>query len=227
MLAHKLRPGKKIICTLLIVALVAIPFSTLPKKAEAQWTVLDPANLIQGIATVVQVTISAIANFAIQMKEFVFDGLLNAVAKQILRQMTDDIVQWINGGFSGSPAFVEDFGGFLTGIGDQIAGQFIEDIGLGALCSPFKLDLQIALALNYSANYEHDKRCTFSDIVDNIEGFVEGTFDQVGFMAGDFNQGGWPGWFASFQPENNIYGSYLEAQAEVGARIAYKQGEET
>src|SRR5207248_352645 len=138
-------------------------------------------------------------------------GLALAIGKYMLAQMTNEIVQWINGGFHGDPLFVTDPGKFLLDTGDQILGQFIKSSYFAFMCSPFKIQIQLALTLNYSHKYgaANSSQCTLSGVVANIGKFLK-----------NFNEGGWSGWFALTQnPHNNIYGEYLEASSQLGVNI--------
>jgi len=145
------------------------------------------------------------------------DFIATLAAKTLLDQMTREIVEWINSGFSGGgPGFVTDPEEFLLNVADTTAGQFIDGTELGFLCSPFSADVRALLAYNYSVSF--DVSCTLSDVLRNIDNFTAFTED--------FSQGGWEGWFAIVQPQNNTYGSYIKAEAELSARISTRNGTE-
>jgi len=142
------------------------------------------------------------------------DSIGLTIVKQLIGQFTNSLVSWINNGFQGGPLFVTDPGQFFIGVGDRIAGHFIEGSELGFLCYPFALDIRLALNLNYSAAFEDEIRCTLTDVIGNIEGFTE-----------DFNQGGWGAWFSMTQnSQNNVYGAYLDASSELEIRLASALG---
>lgn len=155
-------------------------------------------------------------------KDCVLDPLVWAFKDVILQQITASIVDWINSGFEGAPTFIQDPSDFFLSIGDQIAGEFITAGGLEFLCSPFKIDIQIQLLIEYfsvgAARNANDRlACSLSGVISNV--------DQ--FLAGDFSQGGWPGWFAlTLNPSNNPYGAFLQAEAQLGLRIRSETGEE-
>ena len=150
------------------------------------------------------------------VKETVLDGIAWGLINLVLEEMIKSTTRWVNSGFQGSPAFVTDLNGYLRNIADQIAGEIIWGAGLGFLCSPFKLDVQLALELQYQSSQEFQAQCTLSSVVDNMEGFFNG----------DFLAGGWDGWFEmSLDPQNNPYGAMLEGQAAIGASIQNAQGE--
>jgi hypothetical protein len=156
--------------------------------------------------------------YAEYFADCVFKPLALQLAKTFLAELTQSTVEWINSGFEGSPSFITDTEGFLKNTANEAAGEFILGGELAFLCKPFRAQVKFALALNYSYKSKFGKKaqCTLDDIVGNIDGFVN-----------DFNKGGWNGWFAmTMNPYNNPYGSYLEAKAELDARIGNRQAVE-
>ena len=167
--------------------------------------------------------ISAFASNNLAIKELQLDGIGWAIAKGIVSSMVQSIISWINSGFQGSPAFVTNLEGFLINAADKAVGEYIADLGaLGSfICSPFRLDVQISVALQYDrirGNGQPAPTCTLSGVLSNLEGFI----------SGDFTQGGWEGWFdITATPETYTpYGSVLAAQSGARARIINAQGEE-
>lgn len=139
---------------------------------------------------------------------------MDAYGKTTIRGITASMVNWINSGFQGGPAYVTDINGLLLDIADATTANFIEGTALEALCSPWKMNIKIALSLP-SNRFEEDVRCTLSDIVANMDDFING----------DFSQGGWAGWF-ELTTRNNPYNNYLASASELEARIDNAQGEE-
>jgi hypothetical protein len=127
--------------------------------------------------------------------------ITNVVAKTALRQITISVVNWINSGFKGSPSFVTNFQQFFTNVADAAAGQFIQGAGLSFLCTPFRLQIKIAIAQSYANRSAQS--CTLTRVIGNVNSF----------MNGNFAQGGWGG-LVSFttMPTNNPYGAFAYAQ---------------
>lgn len=199
-----LHRGYQCICLLLIFSLI---FSNLlwlsPQKASAQFVpVYDPPlNIIS--------TQNAKSNLMAQLKEYVGDMVAYTIPKMILRKMTSDIVQWINSGFEGSPAFIQNPGDYFADLGDQILGTFIDGTALGFLCDPFRLNIQFAFQYQYSV-YQYNG-CRLTGIVKNVEDFTRG----------NFLEGGWDGWFSmTTGATNNPYGSYLAADQAFNMQLA-------
>lgn len=152
------------------------------------------------------------------------DGIAWQIAKQMVSSMTKSLVNWINSGFQGSPAFITDLNGFLLDALDTAAGEFIKSLGgIGEfICSPFKLDVQAALSINYAQarsgmpSGPTAPACKLSDIKNNIEGFLTGVGDA-----------GWEDWLSvTSNPQNTPYGAYLEAEAKLNIKLKNEAGQE-
>lgn len=201
---------------------------------QQQWTNINTAgSWIAEKATLIQATLSAgfdkITSWAVNnlwIKEYVLDGIGWMIAKRIVSAMVDSLVTWINSGFKGSPAFVQDLQGFLLDVGDQVVGDYIQELGaVGSfICSPFRLDVQVAVSQQYQLSRvdQYASDCTLSGALGNIKSFTSGA-------PGSFSQnGGWDNWFdITSSPEKYTpYGSYVTAQAGANARLVNAKGEE-
>lgn len=147
------------------------------------------------------------------------NGLAWQAAKAIIAKIQQSLVRWINSGFQGSPAFIQDFGGFLTEVADETAGRFIQEVGgpLSIVCSPFRLNVQIALSVSYNRTRDKNaRRCTLTGALQNIQNFI----------GGDFSQGGWNSWLQITQNPSQYTqaGSLLDASAEMNIGISSAQG---
>lgn len=158
------------------------------------------ANNVQlgavNVATTASAGFNSITSWAtgsLWLKENLLDGIGWAIAKRIVSSMVQSLINWINSGFQGSPMFLSDLKGFLLQVADEAIGEYISELGeIGSfICSPFRLDVQISVALQYQqarsngGNGQPAPTCTLSGIIDNIEGFISGTF----------SEGGWNDWF--------------------------------
>lgn len=188
-------------------------------------------NNLELAADVAANTATAASTAAIQglnlqdfTKEFTLDGIAWAVAKRMVSNMTQDLVNWINSGFSGSPNFITDLDQYLLDALDQTAGAYISSLGdIGEfICSPFRLDVQAALSIKYAQarsgmpSGPTAPSCTLSDVSNNIENFLSG-----------FAENGLSDWFTiTSNPQNTPYGAYLEAEAKLQARLINEAGKE-
>jgi len=202
---------------LILILLVPILFLGNPKKTQALFGLdcmpflcLDPAQDIEGGATTITTGVTAGASVtnaafsAVQYtKNFILDGLANAVAKQIIRGITAQTVNWINTGFKGNPAYITNPDQFFLNVGDNVAAQFLSQSSvLSQLCSPFSAKVRLALVTRYLTDTNKNYTCTIDKVVQNYDNFTN-----------DFSQGGWTGWLSMTQSsQNNPYGAYLTAQ---------------
>ncbi len=142
--------------------------------------------------------------------------------KRLLREITKVTVTWINSGFNGNPSFITNTGGFLRDTADIAIGDMIMGTELDFLCDPFKLQVKLALGLQYRP-FKEQIKCTLSGVLENI--------NKAGndFVNGDFiGGGGWNTWLEmTTQPQNNQMGAMILAQGEMDARIEAKKGEAT
>lgn len=146
-------------------------------------------------------------------KECIGDALAFALKEGLISAITHSIVDWINNGFEGGPSFVTDFEQFLGEIADETSLDFIYGSELGFICSPFQLDIRLALATQQQP-FHNRIRCSLGDVTDNASAFLKG----------DFSQGGWPAWWSIHtRAENNPFGARAIAIAELDARIASRQ----
>ncbi|MEX2013420.1 MAG: hypothetical protein WD897_00695, partial [Parcubacteria group bacterium] len=141
-----------------------------------------------------------------------WDLVAITIAKVALEEILNATTDWINSGFEGNPAYATNPRQFFTNIADNIAGEFIAGSDLAFLCSPFQV--QIRLALQRYHTQRRQFQCSLTKVVGNIEAFYD-----------DFSQGGWDGWFSMTQNDaNNPYGAYLEAKIELDSRVANALG---
>lgn len=188
------------------------------------------ANNVQlgavNVATTASAAFDSITSWAtgsLWFKENILDGIGWAIAKKIVSSMVQSLINWINSGFQGSPAFIQDLKGFLLNAADEAIGEYIEDLGgIGSfICSPFRLDVQVSVAMQYAQarnTGQSAPSCTLSGIIGNIENF----------LGGSFSEGGWDNWFkiTSTPQTYTPYGAILNAQIGAHAKIINAKGEE-
>lgn len=159
----------------------------------------------------IAVTVNAPVQNAAVSSDTMRDNYLNCIARTIARaaveQITISVVNWINGGFQGRPSFVTNYNLFLSSVADQAAGAFIQGTALSFLCSPFQLQVKIAIARAYAASTA--PQCTLTGITANINAFL-----------GNFSNGGW-GTMLSFVSEssNNPFSGYMYGQVMLNSAV--------
>lgn len=166
-------------------------------------------SLIPGSATRVPID-----DLPTWMKEQLLDCIIFQLKNTIIADMTNTTVQYAARGIDGNPIFANNLTQLFTNAANQVAGEFI-GTQLEFLCSPFRGQIQLALA-RAQQNYQGNQyQCTLTDVVENIDEFLNG----------DFLSGGWEGWFSLTQsPQNNPYGAYVSASGELAEAIAAATG---
>lgn len=193
----------------------ATEFTQLANVAQNEISALE-ARIQTGLQG--QTAMATVGNF---LKENVLDGIGWTIAKTALSSMIRSLINWVNSGFQGSPAFITDLKQHLINTLDQAAGEFISSLGgIGEfICSPFRLDVQAALAINYQQartgmpSGGDQNMCRLSDIGSNIENFFDG-------MSNDWND-----WLrVTSNPQNTPLGAYFAAEASLNARLINEAG---
>ncbi|MEI6057876.1 MAG: hypothetical protein WCQ60_02790 [bacterium] len=216
---------KKLVSAFLILSIVTVTSGmAIVPKAQAEIPVSD-FSVISILSATLPVTTSstgltASITSALGIKTLTLDKITTAIAKQILMQLTLSVVNWINSGFQGSPSFVQNPAGFFQDIGDRIAGSFLQANGdLRFLCSPFSLDIRIALAVKMQGQIAQKYTCTLSSAIKNAKNAVKGA-SITGFIQGDFSQGGFPAFLTlTTDPQNNAGGAFLQAEQDLTEKI--------
>lgn len=192
-------------------------------------------QLVELAATTIYTHATSIATAAIAWyeasmwsKAFVLDGFAWWAIKFVIAQITRSIVNWINSGFEGAPTFVQDLEGFLLNVGGQVAGLYLQQLGMPGIaafiCAPFRLNIQIAFATNYRmsrSGYPYGVgRCDLQSGV--LGGFVGGNFN--GAVPGS----GWDNWYRVSTRSNTYtpYGSLMAAEHEAALRMQTSIGVE-
>jgi len=219
---------KTIVIVLIIVLVVPMTFFVKPKPADAFIScILDAIGLLAGLGSAVNKVFSvptgdfvtetatsqnAAADTGSNLKECLLDQIAFTMANALIRNITASTVEWINSGFEGSPSFVTDPEGFFLDVGDQVAGQWIEELGpLGdLLCSPFDLQIRLSLGIGWTQSHKEEIRCRLSDVQKNVYN---------AFLKGGWGSDGWSNWISISRPSNNMYGVYLEADNQLTRNV--------
>ncbi len=139
------------------------------------------------------------------------------VAKIAIQTMSKSIVNWINGGFEGSPAFETDLQNSLRRLGDGVAQGFLTQMANEAVIrSPFSDELITGVGAAY---YLYSGREGLKERLRYT--LNQSAADDKAFLAGDFSQGGWNAWFSAFQnPANNAFGAQMIASQALATQVS-------
>lgn len=212
-----------------LVGITAVVFAFavvyVPQNHNSTSTVPTASAQVAGVNTATETTqlVHTATNATALAITKVLNGIAYHIAKTMISQMLRSTIVWINSGFKGSPAFIQDLDRFLLNVADEAAGEYIRSLGeIGSfICSPFRLDIQLALSLKYQKARERRDvdSCTLSGVVNNIENFFNGQVSNKNF---------WRQWVeVTSKPQTYTpYGQYMAADAELNARIVNSRGRE-
>jgi hypothetical protein len=219
----------KILGLILAFSLVATPFSLLERMPTINTAHADTSDAIE--AGAVGCAIAGLIGYLIGLigtgqevpvnepgtryKDYVLDCVVWVLGDVAIQIITTEMIGWVNTGFDGGPAYVQNLGRYLKDVVDNKIGAFIESTELGAyLCEPFKLSVKRALTIEFGLPPIERSSCTLTEIFENIEDYND-------FVSGDFSKGGWGAWYQiSTKPANNPYGAYLVARDQLTSEAA-------
>ncbi|MFC1801843.1 hypothetical protein ACFLY7_00150 [Patescibacteria group bacterium] len=164
-------------------------------------------DTVQHVDSKITAESQAIAAHSGTYKECILDGVANVAKQILLKKITASIVTWINSDFEGQPSFVTD-SDFTRDAFDETIGSFILGGDLAFLCSPFSIDVKLALLFQQSSG-DYIPKCTIQDITGN----TDNAFAQLD------EEWNWDTWRAMTTiDENNAYGAMLSASIRLNSK---------
>lgn len=162
------------------------------------------------------------------------DSVGYCIINAVLEYITQATVDWINSGFDGNPAFVEDPEKFFGDIAENETANFLQQIVGQAtgidICQPFRLQIVTGLSGGSGGrnSYPQQARCGFDDMKAAI-GDSGVDFDYQAYTSGSADySGSLNAWREVTQnDQNNFYGAYFLAQAELEKRLSVQQNNAT
>lgn len=155
----------------------------------------------------------SVSDQALRTKENCLDALSRFVSVAILDKMTLATVKWINSGFEGDPLWVENPEEFFGNIAKQEINKMFRWYPEDPTNYPFGRIVAQAVLLNL-------QRQTADNLRYSLNEAIGGPSVLYGDFQVDFNVGGWVGYTALFEPNNNPIGNYLLVNQELGRRTA-------
>jgi uncharacterized membrane protein len=136
------------------------------------------------------------------------------VIKMLLQKITLSTVAWINSGFDGKPAFIQDPSKFFNDIAKNEVLQFRLEINNPELF-PFGEIWLRNQAAHFNNKFADNARYSLDELIKN----TTPQYSANAFWL-DFDQGGWGAWSAMTQyPGNNALGFQLMASSELQRRL--------
>lgn len=158
-----------------------------------------------------------VGDAGLRTKENCFDALVHQLVVLILDKITLATVDWINNGFEGQPLYLYDPEQFFSNIAqdeiNRVTGWFGCTMG-SVTCSedyPFGQIIMANLISSIQTQLAANVQFSLNQVL------AHGTYEEYKV---DFNVGGWAGYTAMLQPNNNIFGANMLVNKELGRRIS-------
>ena len=161
-----------------------------------------------------------------------WDSMAYCIVNTMIIYIADSTIQWINTGFEGNPAFLNNPDQFFEDLANQEKVAFLQGLAYGvnsSICGVFKNSVVSAILSRYGKNQQNMYAQGYQN---GGYGYGQGgpisscPFDQNpgklnAFMTGGFNQGGgWDTWFQVTQnPMSNPYDTYFTANDRMNAQV--------
>lgn len=150
-----------------------------------------------------------------QFKDF-GDCLIYTMGQLMLNNLTESTVNWIKGGFNGSPSFATNINVLLDGANDIIGGDFVRQLRGVAVCDftpSFRMDLANGLDLSSKSNrnmFKDKVKCPFGS--GPLFSYPASAFYE------DFSRGGWRAFEATMDDAGNPFGVAISTSRELNLR---------
>ncbi len=210
------------VAPVLFLALASAPLAVHAQPIPKADLVIEVGpSLFTEKATLVESIISAVNSAADHTLEYVLNGLAWDVANLAIESMTQSVVNWINSGFQGSPAFVTDLNRNLRGVADAVASRFFEELANQEIATtPFQDRVLDGIRLAYYLRTSPESFYTRNPYT-----LGEVSPDSRAFLQGDFSQGGFNAFYSAFMnPSNNPYGAQILANQALEDAVAGATG---
>lgn len=230
--------GTRFIAVSLVLA-ITLPIALTPRSAHAVLPTAEsgPALIkhivtsVSSVATQASTHVSAGANTISATKDtkdtiedYIIRPLALALGRAAIKSITQSTVNWINGGFEGSPAFATDLKTNLRRLSDGVAQNFLLELANSAkIKSPFVDSLVTNVGAAY---YLYSGRDALAAQLQDTLG--QSSRDATAFRAGNFNEGGWGAFISQVTNDaNNPIGARMLASQALAGRLSAAANQRT
>lgn len=163
-----------------------------------------------------------------------WDSMGYCIVNTMIIYIADSTIQWINTGFEGNPAFLNNPDQFFKDLANVEKVAFLQGLAYGAnssVCGVFKNSVVSAILSRYGKNQQNMYGQGYQNGGYN-GGYGQGgaisscPFDRTpgkfnAFMTGRFSEGGgWDTWFqVSQNPMSNPYDTYFNANDRMNSQV--------
>lgn len=169
-----------------------------------------------------------------------WDSIAYCIANAMIAYIADSTIEWINIGFDGNPAFLNNPDMFFKQLADEEAASFIHNLAYGVtggtkVCDVFKAAMVQSALSQYGQQTGYGYGYDMGGYNRGLSnGFLGCSFDQNpnqlnSFMQGNFTQGGgWNSWYnVSQTQQNNPYETYFNTSDRLNNQIVTTQANQT
>ena len=165
------------------------------------------AGLLSNLFSVSEVPVG---EAALRKKEECFDAIAHEIVVRVMDKITLATVDWINNGFEGQPLFLEDPQQFFENVAAKEINSLTGWFTASPEGYPFGQIVMTTILTNLQQQFAQNVQFSLNEVL------AHGTYEEFRF---DFTVGGWAGYSAFFEPNNNAFGNYLLVNQELGRRI--------
>lgn len=172
------------------------------------------AGLLNGLFGSVIPTTVPINNPAQDLRDSCLKQITRTIINKILDKITLSTVNWINNGFEGQPLWLEDpeqfFGDIATTEINGVTGWFTCGGQTECATYPFGRLVMTQVLLALQSQTQQNLQFSLNQVL------AHGTYEEFRY---DFSVGGWAGYNAFLEAQNNPFGNYLLINQDLGRRI--------
>ncbi len=152
-----------------------------------------------------------------------WDAVQVCFVNSFITYIADATIAWINSGFKGNPAFIQNPSQFFKNILDNEAGSFINGIVQGTLgfnlCKPITAQVGLNLASQYGGKGGNGMSCSLSKIMQTQQGYNA-------FTSGSRSVANMSNLYTVSQsPQNTQSGLFLKTSDQIGFNSLNKQNQ--
>jgi hypothetical protein len=174
------------------------------------------AGLLNGLfGSAIPTTTVPVNNPAHDLRDTCLKQITRTIINKILDKITLSTVDWINHGFEGgAPLWLEDpekfFGDIARTEINGVTGWFTCNGQITCENYPFGRLVMESVLLNLQRQSQQNLQFSLNQVL------AHGTYEEFRY---DFSVGGWAGYNAFLEPQNNPFGNYLLLNEDLGRRI--------
>ncbi|MCC6323203.1 hypothetical protein IT400_00240 [Candidatus Nomurabacteria bacterium] len=152
-----------------------------------------------------------------KLRDDCLNGIAYTLAKQQLAKMTQVTINWINSGFNGNPLYIYDRESYFQSIADEQLLNLIKPLAniTNKDIYPYGRNIARSIINSAKSTFEQSSQST-------LRKFLKENKTEEDF-ANDFSSGGWDGWFAlTQQDQNNPLGFGIMTSQKLADQISKK-----